>query len=103
MGNREHQNVGVVDRVDQTVWEPGESTTANAITQQMPSPGIMRNAMNGGQYFNKEGITETESLRIVPANGIIELDLCNVQKSSGHGLYLAMISLRSLAARSPRR
>ena len=59
--------------------------------------------MNGGQYFNKKGITEAEGLRIVPANGLIELDLRNVQKSSGHGLYLAMISLRSLAASSPRR
>jgi hypothetical protein len=41
----------------------------------MPSLWIKRDAMNGGQYFNKEGIAEPESLRIVPADSLIELDL----------------------------
>jgi len=48
VGNREHQNVVLVDRIDQPVREPGESTTPNAITQQMPSLWIERDPMNGG-------------------------------------------------------
>jgi hypothetical protein len=48
VGNREHQNVVPVDRIDQPVREPGESTTTNATTQQMTSLRIERDAMNGG-------------------------------------------------------
>ena len=59
--------------------------------------------MNGSEYLDQEDVAEPKSLRVVPANSLIELDLCNVQESSGHGLYLAMMSLRSFAVTSPRR
>src|SRR2546430_16029236 len=59
-------------------------------------------------FFNDTATTEIytlslhDALPILPVDGRIEFNLGNLKKPDRHGRYLATISLRSLAASSPR-
>jgi hypothetical protein len=69
----------------------------------MPRLWIERDAPSSCQYFNEESIAEPKGLLIVPVDSLVEFDLRDVEEPNSHDRYLAMISLRSFAASSPRR
>src|SRR5712691_1222108 len=101
--DRQHQDVAVVGGVDQSVGEPTEAAAANAFAQRVPRPRKARDAIRSGQHLNQKRIAQARRLRSVPVDGLIEFDLGNFKKPDRHGRYLATMSLRSLAASSPRR
>ncbi len=76
MRNCQHQDVTIVEGVDQPVRESAEAAAANPFARGLCS---------------------------IPVNGLVELDLGNLKKPNRHGRYLATMLLRSLAESSPRR
>lgn len=62
VGDRQNQNVAIVDGVDQSVRKPAEAAPANALAQRMPRLGKAHNAIHSGQHFNQERITQAGSL-----------------------------------------
>src|SRR5436190_22781243 len=101
MGDRQHQNVTLVDRVDQSIGKTAEAAATHILIQRMPSLRIERDAIGGGQHFDEKGVAETRGLRLVPVDRLVELDLGNPEKPDRHERYFATISFKSLAARSP--
>jgi hypothetical protein len=47
--DRQHQDVAVVDGVEQSVRKPAEAAAANAFGERMPRLGKSRDAVRGGQ------------------------------------------------------
>ena len=101
--DRQHQDVAVVEGMDQSVREPAEAAAANAFAERMPRVRKARDAVRSGQHLDQKCIAQAGRLRSVPVDGLIEFNLGNLKKADRHGRYLATMSPRSLAASSPRR
>lgn len=73
--DRHHQDVAVVEGVDQPVREPAETATPNTFAERMPCVRKARDAVCGGQDLNQKCIVQARRLRSVPVDRLIEFDL----------------------------
>ena len=101
--DRQYQDVAVVEGLDQRVREVAEAAAANAFAQGMTCFWKARDPVCGGQHLDQQRIAEAGRLCSVPMDGLIGLNLGDLEKPDRHVRYLATMSLRSLAASSPRR
>jgi hypothetical protein len=67
MRDRPHEDIAIVDRVNQPVGEPAEAVAANALSERMPSLWKAHDPVRGGEYLNQKRITQTRRLILVPA------------------------------------
>jgi hypothetical protein len=56
--DRQHQDVAVVDGVDQSVRKPAEAAAANAFGERMPRLGKSRDAVRGGQHLDEKRVVQ---------------------------------------------
>jgi DNA-binding CsgD family transcriptional regulator len=104
VGDCQHQNVAVLNRVDQPIGKTIKPAAAHALIQQLPSIGMVRDAVRGGKHLYQEGVPQARSLRVIPTDRLIQLKLGDLKEADHpHGRYLARRSRRSFAFSSPRR
>src|SRR5882757_8225314 len=100
VSDRQHQDVAVVDGVDQPVWKAAEAAAVDAFAQRVPCIRKAHDAIRGRQHIDQKCVAPSRRLRSVPVDGLIKFDLGNLEKPDCHGRYLATMSPKSLAASS---
>ncbi len=103
MSYGKYDNIVVIDGIDQTVWKSSEAATAYTLLQSMPSFGMARDAVRGCDRLDQKGVSESRRLRLIPADGLVQFGLSDLNEPNRHERYLATISLKSFAGSSPRR
>ncbi len=103
MSYGKHNNIVIVDGIDQAVRKPSEAATAYALLQSMPSFGMACDAVRGCYRLDQKGVSESWRLRLIPADSLVQLGLGDLNEPDRHERYLATISLKSFAGSSPRR
>ena len=51
-----------------------QAAATHAFVQRMPSLGIVRDAIRGGQHLDEETIAQTWRLRFVPVDGLVQFN-----------------------------
>ena len=89
--------------LDEAIRKAGEPTAANAFAKFVPCRRITGDAIGGCQHLDEKGVAQARCLNLIPTNSVVQFHFGNIEKANLHARYLAAISLKSLADKSPRR
>jgi hypothetical protein len=88
VSDREHKNVAALTCVDHAIRKTAQTAAADALVQRLPRFGIAYDAVRRRQQLDQEGVAQARSLRFVPADSLVKLDLGDLEEPNRHGRYL---------------